>query len=74
MRRSGWKLYSVNSVILGFHWFSKFWINNLDLIMLHYLNNDKKSVKIWEAKERINRDALLTVLLEWMIWYLWSSF
>lgn len=42
--------------------------------MLYYLNNDKKLVKIWEVKERINRDVLLIVLLEWMIWYLWSSF
>lgn len=42
--------------------------------MLYYLNNDKKLVKIWEVKERINRDVLWIVLLEWMIWYLWSSF
>lgn len=61
-------------MILGFYWFLKFWINNLDLIMLYYLNNDKKLVKIWEVKERINRDVLWIVLLEWMIWYLWSSF
>lgn len=49
--------------------------------MLHYLNNDKKSVIIWEAKERINRDALWTVLLEcfmkqflvdfYVFFYLW---
>lgn len=74
MRRLGWKFYFVNFVILGFYWFLKFWINNLDLIMLYYLNNDKKLVKIWEVKERINRDVLWIVLLEWMIWYLWSSF
>lgn len=72
--RLGWKFYFVNFVILGFYWFLKFWINNLDLIMLYYLNNDKKLVKIWEVKERINRDVLWIVLLEWMIWYLWSSF
>lgn len=42
--------------------------------MLYYLNNDKKLVIIWEVKERINRDVLWIVLLEWMIWYLWSSF
>lgn len=74
MRRLGWKFYFVNFVILGFYWFLKFWINNLDLILLYYLNNDKKLVKIWEVKERINRDVLWIVLLEWMIWYLWSSF